>query len=121
MGSAGSSSLVLLQHPSPCSENFLQRARCLLRAGLSEGVNTGLERMHAGFRQIATFVLTAVERHAASSEQFELGLVEAERNVGVAILGTLGSGALKLSIVMRQRCCADAIGDRCGGSGCTSR
>ena len=63
---------------------------------MSEGVDTGLERVHEGFRQVATFVPTAVERRAASSEQFELGLVEAERNVGVAILGTLGSGALKL-------------------------
>ena len=58
--------------------------------------------------QIATAVPTAVEGLFAPGVQVELPLEEAERDVGVAVLGTLGSGALEsdaelANIVMGQR------------------
>ena len=82
---------------------------------MSEGVDAGLERVHEGLlllptfnAQIATAVSTAVEGLCAPRVQVELLLEEAERDVGVAVFGTLRSGALEsdaelASFVMRQR------------------
>ena len=58
--------------------------------------------------QIVTVVSTAVEGPFAPRIQVELPLEEAKRDVGVAVLGTLGSGALEsdaelANIVMWQR------------------
>ena len=65
-----------------------------LRAGLSEGVDAGLERVHEGLlllptfnAQIATAVSTAVAGLFAPRVQDELLLEEAERDVGVAVFG----------------------------------
>ena len=82
---------------------------------MSEGVNAGLEHMHEGSvilppfsMQIATAVSMAKEKLFAPRVHVELQLEEAESDISVAVLGTLGSGALEsdaelASFVMQQR------------------